>query len=117
MVMELLVVKPYEIQHFNNIEILTKGGLRALMKKRYHGATVSGSDPLTKSVRNFGALMLHDDERLESLANLEDVVKCMKTIGEYPASESLQKEVDRACTRPHDYQTEACDKNVNRYRR
>lgn len=116
-VMEPLVVKPHEILRFKVTEILTKGGLSALMKKRYPGATVLGPDPLTKSVRNFGALMLHDDARLENLADLDDLVKGMRTIGEYAASESLQKEVDRACTRPNDYQTEACDKNINRYRR
>ena len=117
LVMEPLVVKPFEIQNFNDIEILTKRGLSALMNKRYPGATVLGSDPLTKSVRNFGALMLHDDARLENLANLDDLIKSMRTIGEYAASESLQKEVDRARTRPNDYQTEACHKNINRYRR
>lgn len=117
LVMKTLVVKPHEIQDFNDIEILTKSGLSALMKKRYRGATVLGSDPLTKSVRNFGALMLHDDARLENLAKWDDLLKSMRTVGEYAASESLQKEIARACTRPNDYQTEACDKNINRYRR
>lgn len=117
LLMAPFVVSANTIWHFTDIEIGTDIGKGLLISKRYPGAKVPVLNPMTDRVRNYGALMLRDDERLRKLTQFEDLIGNIDAVGEHAASGSLQVEIEKAFIRPDDWSTEALDKSINNYRR
>ncbi|PTY06407.1 hypothetical protein DB347_13355 [Opitutaceae bacterium EW11] len=98
-------------------QMMTNEQLKTLFKRLYPGATLPGNDPRTQIVPNYAELMYRDDQRLRAMSELEAVSAAVRASGDEKQAKELNKEIERAFLRGHNWRDEGLDKSVNGYRR
>ena len=95
---------------FAERELDSKAGRTRLLRQRYPGAVV----PPDSHLPNYAALMLAEDERLEHIAELENIAEALQATGEAKMAKDFKDEIARGFARGHDAMIESMDRSYNR---
>lgn len=117
---EIVAMPKYIVRDRSGVdssEMMTNEQLKMLFKKLYPGATLPGNDPRTQLVPNYAELMYRDDLRLKAKSELETISAAVRASGDDKQAKELNKEIERAFLRGHNWRDEGLDKSVNGYRR